>query len=122
MVHGATAYGPTRPGRRGRVSANIRASLPKWLVKLAKHRYHRGVSSYSIGEAKTQLSRLVHMAEEGEDVVLRRGRQPVARLVAIPSEEGGIRRRPGRMRGRITVPEDFDEWPQDIARELGVLD
>jgi antitoxin (DNA-binding transcriptional repressor) of toxin-antitoxin stability system len=80
------------------------------------------VSSYGIGEAKTQLSRLVHMAEEGEDVVLRRGRQPVARLIPIAAEEGPIRRSPGRMRGRVRMPEDFDEWPSDIARELGVVD
>ncbi len=92
------------------------------LAKLAKHRYHQGMSSYGIGEAKTQLSKLVHLAEDGEDVVLRRGRQPVARLVAIPAEEGEIRRRPGRMRGRIRISEDFDEWPPDIARELGLLD
>ncbi len=92
------------------------------MVKLAKRRYHRGVSSYSIGEAKTQLSKLVHLAEDGEEVVLRRGRQPVVRLVAIGAGEGEIRRKPGRMRGRITVPEDFDEWPPDVARALGALD
>jgi antitoxin (DNA-binding transcriptional repressor) of toxin-antitoxin stability system len=80
------------------------------------------VSSYSIGEAKTQLSSLVHQAEEGEDVVLRRGSKPVARLIAIPAGEGPIKRKPGRMRGRVRVPEDFDEWPPDIARELGIVD
>ncbi|MGH2854882.1 MAG: type II toxin-antitoxin system Phd/YefM family antitoxin [Solirubrobacteraceae bacterium] len=80
------------------------------------------MSSYGIGEAKTQLSRLVHRAEEGEDVVLRRGGKPVARLIAIPAEQGHVKRTPGRMRGRVRVPEDFDEWPPDIARELGVID
>jgi antitoxin (DNA-binding transcriptional repressor) of toxin-antitoxin stability system len=80
------------------------------------------MSSYGIGEAKTQLSRLVHQVEEGEDVVLRRGSKPVARLVAIAAEEGPIKRKPGRMRGRVRVPEDFDEWPPDIARELGIVD
>jgi antitoxin (DNA-binding transcriptional repressor) of toxin-antitoxin stability system len=80
------------------------------------------MSSYSIGEAKTQLSRLVHQVEEGEDVILRRGSKPVARLIAIPVGEGPIKRKPGRMRGRVKVPEDFDEWPPDIARELGIVD
>ena len=80
------------------------------------------MSSYSIGEAKTHLSRLVHQVEEGEDVVLRRGSKPVARLIAIPAGEGPIKRKPGRMRGRVRVPEDFDEWPPDIARELGIID
>ena len=80
------------------------------------------MSSYSIGEAKTQLSKLVHQAEAGEEVVLRRGQKPVARVVAILAEKGGVRRRPGRMRGRVRLHDDFDEWPQDIARALGTLD
>jgi antitoxin (DNA-binding transcriptional repressor) of toxin-antitoxin stability system len=79
-------------------------------------------TTYGIGEAKTQLSKLVHMAEEGEEVVLRRGRTPVVRLVAIPAEEAGARRKPGRMRGRVSVPDDFDEWPEDVAQALGILD
>jgi antitoxin (DNA-binding transcriptional repressor) of toxin-antitoxin stability system len=79
-------------------------------------------TSYGIGEAKTQLSKLVHMAAEGEEVVLRRGRKPVVRLVAIGPEEAGERRRPGRMRGRVSVPDDFDEWPEDVAQALGMLD
>jgi antitoxin (DNA-binding transcriptional repressor) of toxin-antitoxin stability system len=80
------------------------------------------MSSYGIGEAKTQLSKLVHMAEEGEEVVLRRGQRPVARLVPILAGEGRVKRKAGRMRGRMRVPEDFDEWPQDIAQVLGVAD
>ncbi len=78
------------------------------------------MSSYGIGEAKTQLSKLVHMAEQGEEVVLRRGGRPVARVVPILAEEGGSRRKPGRMRGRVRVPDDFDDWPQDIAHALGI--
>ena len=81
-----------------------------------------GMSSYSIGEAKTQLSKLVHMAENGEEVVLRRGRQPVARVVPIIAEEGRVRRKPGRMRGGVRVSPDFDEWPEDMARALGIAD
>ncbi|HWX88235.1 MAG TPA: type II toxin-antitoxin system prevent-host-death family antitoxin [Solirubrobacteraceae bacterium] len=80
------------------------------------------MSSYTIGEAKTQLSRLVHQAEDGEEVVVRRGRTPVARIVAITESEGTVRRVPGRMRGRIGMHEDFDEWPADVARALGISD
>lgn len=81
-----------------------------------------GMSSYSIGEAKTQLSKLVHQAEEGEEVVVRRGQKPVARIVAIQTSEPVVRRKPGAMRGRVHVPDDFDEWPPDIARALGIID
>ncbi len=77
-------------------------------------------SIYTIGEAKTQLSKLVREAEQGEDVVLRRGSRPVARLVAVDIGEDAVKRRPGRMRGRVSVPADFDEWPEDVARELGI--
>ena len=68
------------------------------------------------------LSKLVHMAEEGEEIVLRHGRRLVVRLVAIATEQPRAKRKPGRMRGRISMREDFDEWPPDIARALGIFD
>ena len=77
-------------------------------------------ATYGIGEAKTQLSKLVRQAEEGEDVVLRRGSTPVVRLVALAGADNAAKRAPGRMRGRVSVPDDFDEWPQDIATALGI--
>ena len=77
-------------------------------------------TSYTIGEAKTQLSKLIREAEEGHEVVLRRGSRPVARLVAIPSVASDVRRRPGRMQGRIRIHRDFDEWPLDVAEALGI--
>ncbi|HYB23187.1 MAG TPA: type II toxin-antitoxin system prevent-host-death family antitoxin [Solirubrobacteraceae bacterium] len=79
-------------------------------------------ATYSIGEAKTQLSKLVRQAEEGEVVVLRRGSRPVARLVAIADNGATVKRTPGRMRGRLFVPDDFDEWPEDIAKDLGIVE
>ncbi|HEY4812288.1 MAG TPA: type II toxin-antitoxin system prevent-host-death family antitoxin [Solirubrobacteraceae bacterium] len=76
---------------------------------------------YSIDEAKTQLSKLVRQAEEGEDVVLCRGSQPVARLVALTRNGATVKRKPGSMRGRVHVPDDFDEWPEDIAKALCIV-
>lgn len=78
--------------------------------------------SYTIGQAKTQLSKLVHEAEAGEEVVVRRGPTPVARIVAIAGEHGEARRAPGRMRDHIAMREDFDEWPPDVAKALGIVD
>ena len=77
--------------------------------------------AYTIGEAKTNLSKLVALAERGESVELRRGRQPVARLVPLP-KPGAARREPGALAGRIRLAEDFDSWPADVARALGVED
>jgi hypothetical protein len=90
------------------------------LTNLAKFvNVDRVSMTYGIGKGMTQLSRLVHMAEE---VVLRRGRRPVVRLVPIVAGEDGAKRKPGRMRDRISMSEDFDEWPEDVARALGIVD
>jgi antitoxin (DNA-binding transcriptional repressor) of toxin-antitoxin stability system len=77
--------------------------------------------SYSIGEAKTQLSRLVAEVEQGIDVELRRGKTPVARIVpAQPATSA--RRRPGALKGKIVIGDDFDTLPDDVARALGMID
>ena len=63
----------------------------------------------SISEAKTQLSRLVARAERGEEVTIRRGDKPVARLVAIEAPSPPSRPVFGALRGQIVIAEDFDE-------------
>lgn len=77
--------------------------------------------TFSIGEAKTQLSKLIRLAESGEEIVIRRGPTPVVRLIAAPPATGP-KRQAGRMRGEIEMADDFDEWPDDIARALGIID
>jgi antitoxin (DNA-binding transcriptional repressor) of toxin-antitoxin stability system len=79
------------------------------------------VTTFSIGEAKTNLSKLVALAEKGERVELRRGKQPVVLIVPI-SKRGAARREPGALAGRIRMADDFDAWPEDVARGLGALD
>lgn len=81
----------------------------------------RVTRTFSIGEAKTNLSKLVALAEQGERVELRRGKQPVAQLVALPVS-GAVLRKPGALAGRIVMAEDFDAWPSDVAAALGVDD
>jgi antitoxin (DNA-binding transcriptional repressor) of toxin-antitoxin stability system len=76
--------------------------------------------SFTIGEAKTQLSKLVALAERGEEVELRRDRTPVARL--IPALRPGIQREPGAFAGRIAFADDFDAWPEDVGGALGLRD
>ncbi len=60
----------------------------------------------NIYEAKTQLSRLVTRAAEGEDVVIARAGKPVARIV--PYEKRPVRRQPGGLKGLLELPEDWD--------------
>lgn len=68
-------------------------------------------------EAKSQLSRLVELAEGGEEIVIQRSGRPAARLVAVQ------RRRPiadafGALRGQIELAGDFDELPPDFAEHF----
>ena len=77
--------------------------------------------SYTIGEAKTNLSKLIAAAERGEPVEIRRGKTPVARLVpAVPADKP--LRKPGALKGQVYIPDDFDELPDDVARALGMID
>jgi prevent-host-death family protein len=70
------------------------------------------MSVTTIHEAKTNLSRLIEMAERGEEVVIARGKKPVVRLVPIEKPTG---KRPiGLYKGKFEVPDDFwDPLPQD---------
>lgn len=77
------------------------------------------IHTFTIGEAKTNLSKLIALAEQGEKVELRRGKEPVAQLVPLP-KIGDARRKPGALAGRIKLAEDFDSWPEDIGAALGV--
>lgn len=65
-----------------------------------------------LSEAKTKLSELVRRVEAGEEIVIRRGPTPVARLV--PEERTRIRP-PGALRGRIRIADDFDAPLEEFA-------
>jgi prevent-host-death family protein len=66
----------------------------------------------TIHEAKTNLSRLLRKAADGEEIVISRGSQPVAKLVPIVEKDG--KRRPGSLKDKLVVgPEFFDELPAD---------
>ncbi len=57
-------------------------------------------------EAKTQLSRLVEQASQGEPFLIARAGTPLVRVAAIDAPAAP--RRLGFMAGQIQVPEDFD--------------
>ena len=69
-------------------------------------------------EAKTKLSQLVERAEAGEDIVIARNGKPVARLVPV-AETASLAAVRGAWRGRVTIADDFDELPEDIADAFG---
>jgi prevent-host-death family protein len=70
------------------------------------------MDAVSIHEAKTHFSRLVARAEAGEEIVVRRGATPVAKIVAYHPPT--VPRRPGALRAQIVVADDFDDIPADF--------
>jgi len=61
----------------------------------------------TIHAAKTNLSRLIHAACAGEEVVIARGKTPVVRLVPVQTRPPN--RQFGSMRGRARVTDAFFE-------------
>lgn len=65
----------------------------------------------NVHQAKTQLSRLLARVEAGEDVVIARRGEPVARLVGCKAPN---KRQPDVLKGKVTVPESFfDPLPEN---------
>jgi prevent-host-death family protein len=60
-------------------------------------------------EAKSNLSKLVARAVAGDDIVIGRNGTPVARIV--PYVQTRPERRPGRLKGKVSMATDFDDTP-----------
>jgi prevent-host-death family protein len=65
------------------------------------------MKTFTIHEAKTNLSKLIEQACQGEEIVIARGPEPVVRLVPIADVKG--RRQPGALRGKLRVGPEFFE-------------
>lgn len=66
----------------------------------------------NIYEAKTQLSKLIEQVINGKEVVIAKAGKPVAKLTAYkPAKEN---RKPGQLKGKIFIPDDFDEESEEI--------
>jgi prevent-host-death family protein len=63
--------------------------------------------TYTVHDAKTNLSKLIEQAEAGEEVIIARRDKPAVKLVAIPS--GEIGRRFGAHKGQFPVTDAFFE-------------
>lgn len=74
----------------------------------------------NISEAKAQLSALIERVLAGEEVIIGKAGKPVARLVKFERPSGP--RRPGALKGRIRIAEDFDELPDDLRAAFGMTE
>jgi prevent-host-death family protein len=57
-----------------------------------------------IDYAQAHFSRLVHEAEQGEEVVITRAGKPIGKLVSFAAREGRVF---GQDRGKICIPDDL---------------
>lgn len=71
------------------------------------------MATVTIHQAKTHLSKLIARAEAGEEIVIARGKEPVARLMPVikskPRPPAGI------WKGKLNIPDSFffDPMPED---------
>jgi prevent-host-death family protein len=71
----------------------------------------------NVHEAKTQLSRLLSRVEKGEEIIISRAGQPIARL--LPFESRGRLRVLGGDEGLVWMADDFDApLPEEILKEF----
>jgi prevent-host-death family protein len=70
------------------------------------------MTTLNIHEAKTQLSRLVERAAQGETITIARSGKPIAQLTPLEATPAS-RRRLGFLQGRFDVPDDFDTMGGD---------
>jgi prevent-host-death family protein len=65
------------------------------------------MSTVTIDAARTNLSKLLARVEAGEDIVIARGKAPVARLTPLRAPSAA--RRFGALKGIVTVGPEFFE-------------
>ena len=72
----------------------------------------------TVTDAKAHLSALLDRVSRGEEVIIARAGKPVAILEPYHAERQV--RRPGALRGKIRVADDFDELPPEMAAAFGM--
>lgn len=78
------------------------------------------MQTVNIHQAKTQLSRLVEQAAQGEPFVIARAGKPLVKVSALEATSAGPSKRLGFLAGQIAVPEDFDRMGE--AEIAGLFD
>ena len=76
------------------------------------------MATFTIHQAKTNLSKLIARVEKGEEIVIARGQEPVAKLT--PVAKAKLKRAFGAMKGKWpTLPDSFffDPLPAEEQRQ-----
>ncbi|MGQ0528259.1 MAG: type II toxin-antitoxin system Phd/YefM family antitoxin [Panacagrimonas sp.] len=72
------------------------------------------MTTVTMHEAKTHLSKLVKRVQAGEEIVITNGKTPAARLVPIVEAAPLKERRFGELKGKIWIADDFDAPLEDF--------
>lgn len=75
---------------------------------------------FNIHDAKTNLSRIIERVERGEEIIISRAGEPVAKVVPLA---GHVRRHGrGSLRGRLVLAADWDsaDVNESIAADFGI--
>lgn len=70
----------------------------------------------NLHEAKANLSKLIDLVLQGEEVVICKAGRPVAKLVSIDKKQK--MRKPRILKGKITIGKDFDSLPENFMGEI----
>ena len=73
------------------------------------------MKTVNIHEAKTQLSKLIAMAVEGESFIIAKAGKPLVKVEAIAAKKP---QRIGFLQGQFEVPDDFDTMFAEEIREM----
>jgi prevent-host-death family protein len=78
-------------------------------------------AQFNIHDAKTNLSKIIERVEHGEEIIISRAGNPVAKV--IPLTRSVSRRGRGSLRGTLVLTEDWDsdEVNDAIARDFGMM-
>jgi prevent-host-death family protein len=76
------------------------------------------MKTVNIHEAKTQLSRLVEEASQGEPFVIAKAGKPMVKVTPLDAPVGKQLKRLGFMTGQISVPHDFDRMGQEEIERI----
>lgn len=77
-------------------------------------------STVTLSDAKARLSEIVKKAIDGEEFIITRMGQPAVRITRYQRQ----RRVPrlGDLAGQIRIGDDFDRWPPDLEKALGMVE
>jgi prevent-host-death family protein len=75
------------------------------------------MTTVNVHAAKTNFSRLVDRAAAGEEIIIAKAGEPVAKLVPLSAPRE--KRRLGLLAGRAVIPPDFDQpLPDEVLDDF----